>query len=313
MGGFGAGHMFRECKGWLSVAARWVFPVSALATRQMDWPEKFAVAAVIAAIVVLFVYGGIISAIALSLCGFMGWTRMFEQVRAQGKPTLSGKGRVIVASLLALVGVLAIPSDAKDTSPATTATGKDATSSVIASGNQTTEEPERSNVNVAEARKLERQNRVKIVSLLADLKSLKERDSETRLAFWSDIVALAPANGEYARKRLEMADKVESLDPLRENPEQGAVVEKVRGRKEGFGNVLVVDITLRNDALSNLKDFQITCESKGHSGTVIDSNTRVLYEVVDARSTRTFRKVNMGLLHSQAASTHCTVDQAAIA
>jgi hypothetical protein len=279
----------------------------------MDWPEKFAVAAVITAIVVLFVYGGIISAIALSLCGFMGWTRMFEQVRAQGKQTLSGKGRVIVASLLALVGVLAIPLDANDTSPANTATEPDATSSLIASGNRTTEEPARSNVNVVEGQKLERQNKVKIDSLLADLKGLKERDYETRLAFWSNIVTLAPANAEYARKRLEMADKVASLEALRENPEQGAMVEQVRGRKEGFGNVLVVDITLRNDALSNLKDFQITCDSKGHSGTIIDSNTRMLYEVVDARSTRTFRKVNMGLLHSQAASTHCTVDQAAIA
>lgn len=279
----------------------------------MDWPEKFAVVAVIAAIIVLLVFGSIISAIALALCGFMGWTRMFEQVRAQGKPTLSDKGRVIVAGLLALVGTLAIPSNAKDASQATAATEYDAKSSVIASGNQTTKEPARPNVNFAEGRKLERQNRVKINSLLLDLKALKERDYEARLAFWSDIVALAPANAEYARKRLEIANKVESLDGLRENPEEGAVVEKVRGLKEGFGNVLVVDITLRNDALSNLKDFQITCESKGHSGTVVDSNTRTLYEVVDARSTRTFRKVNMGLLHSQAASTHCTVDQAAVA
>ncbi|MBD8638203.1 hypothetical protein [Sphingomonas sp. CFBP 13733] len=281
------------------------------ATRQLDWPEKFAVVAVVIALIVLLVYGGSISAIAFALCGFMGWTRMFEQVRAQGKPALSDKGRVIVASLLFLVGVLAIPSDAKDASRATTATDRDATSSVVASGNQTTGEPGRS--NVAEGRKLERQNTVKINSLLSDLKSLKDRDYEARLAFWNDIVALAPANAEYARKRLEMANKVKSLDVLRENPEEGAVVENVRGRKEGFGNVLVVDITLRNDALSNLKNFQITCESKGHSGTVVDSNTQTLYEIVDARSTRTFRKVNMGLLHSQAASTHCTVDQAAIA
>lgn len=282
-------------------------------TRRMDWPEKLAVIAAIAAVTVLLLYGGIISAIAFALCGLMGWTRIFEQVRAQGKPTLSSKGRVIVAGLLALVGVFAMPSDMKDTSSTTTPTEHDATSSVIAAGNRITEDPARSDFSVAEDRKLERKNKIKINSLLSDLKTLKERDYEARLAFWTDIVTLAPANAEYARKRLEMANKVESLDGLRENPEEGAVVEKVRGRKEGFGNVLVVDITLRNDALSNLKDFHITCESKGHSGTVVDSNTRTLYEVVDARSTRTFRKVNMGLLHSQAASTHCTVDQAAIA
>lgn len=218
--------------------------MTAAASRRMDWAEKLAVVAVIAAAIILIVYGGVISAIAFALCGFMGWTRMFEQVRAQGKPTLSGKGRVIVAGSLALVGAFTMPSGTKDTFLATPTTEQDATTSVIVSNNQAAEEPERSNVNVAEGQKLERQNKLKIASLLADLKSLKERDYESRLAFWNDIVALAPANVDYARKRQEMADKIASFDALRENPEQGMTVEKVRGRKEGFGNVLVVDITL---------------------------------------------------------------------
>lgn len=285
--------------------------MSAPLSRRMDWPERLAIAALFAAAVALFVYGGVISAIAFTLCGFMGWTRMVEHVQAQGKSTLSGKGRGVVAAVLAIVGVLAMPSGAAN-SPADHAASEGGDERNVADNGAAAVEANQTKVTLAEGQAMERRNDAKIKSLLADLKTLHERDYETRLTFWNDIVALAPANPEYADKRQELADQVAGLDVLRDHPEQGMVVEKVRGRKEGFGNVLIIDITLRNDALSNLKDFQITCESKGHSGTVIDSNTRMLYEVVDARSTRTFRKVNMGLLHSQAASTHCTVDQAAI-
>jgi hypothetical protein len=88
---------------------------------------------------------------------------------------------------------------------------------------------------------------------------------------------------------------------------------KFVGRKEGFGNVLVIDVTIRNDSLSNLKDFHIVCESMGSSGTVTDQNTRVLYGVVEARKTRTFRKLNMGFVNQQSVNADCRVDEASIA
>jgi hypothetical protein len=145
----------------------------------------------------------------------------------------------------------------------------------------------------------------KITSLLAGVKTLPVDDYEMRLTFWN--------NTTYAHEKQKMADKVASLVELRNDPERGMIVERIRPRKEGFGNVLVLDITLRNDSLSNLKDFHVTCISKGRSGSMVGSNTRVLYVVVKARSTRTFRKLNMGFVSQQAATTACHVDGAVIA
>lgn len=158
----------------------------------------------------------------------------------------------------------------------------------------------------------QRNTDVKIAGLLSSVKSLPERDIEGRLALWDQIVGLAPQEKEYAIRRQTAADKVADVEHLRANPEQGAVVERIHPRKEGFGNVLVVDVTLRNDSLSNLKDFQITCRSRGRSGTVLSSTTRVIYDVVAARSTRTFRKLNLGFVNQQATSTACHVDDASI-
>jgi len=82
--------------------------MTSAAKRGLDWPEKLAIVAVLAATAALL-SGGFVSAIAFLLCGVMGWTRMFEQVRAQGKPTLSPKGRIAVATTLALAGAVFLP------------------------------------------------------------------------------------------------------------------------------------------------------------------------------------------------------------
>ena len=134
---------------------------------------------------------------------------------------------------------------------------------------------------------MERRNAAKIAELIDGVKTLDERDYEGRLNFWQEITALAPANAEYARKREKLVQQIAELQPAVENPE--------------------------NDSLSNLKDFQIVCESMGPSGTVTDQNTRVLYGLVEARKTRTFRKLNMGLVNQQSVSADCRVDEASIA
>ncbi|MBU0824289.1 MAG: hypothetical protein KKA44_14175 [Alphaproteobacteria bacterium] len=162
-----------------------------------------------------------------------------------------------------------------------------------------------------ELQRMEVQNKDKIDRLKADVKTLAERDYEGRLIFWKQIVLLAPKNKPYAEEARKAAAQV--AQHTYENPADGASVEAIRPRKEGFGNVLVVDLTIRNDSLSNLKDFIISCETKGNSGTTIDVNRRPIYDVVDARTSRTFREINMGFINNQAASTDCRVEGASIA
>jgi hypothetical protein len=275
----------------------------------MGWPEWVAIVALVAAAVSLIGFGAILSTTAFLLVAVMGHTRAFEENAANGKPTLKGPGRAAVGGMMAVLGFAMLPTSQEPPSSAEQ-TAETSTSNAQPAKLTPAEAEAKSVADQA----LERTNQAKIASHIADEKKLRERDYEGRLGFWMEITEMAPGNPEYARKRDELETKLAELEDAIQNPEQaGASVEKVAARKAGFGNVLMIDVTLRNDSLSNLKDFQITCESRGNSGTVMDSNTRTLYEIVEARSSRAFRNVNMGLLRSQAASSNCVVDRAAVA
>lgn len=272
------------------------------------WPEGLAILALVAAAVSLMGFGAILSTIAFLIAAVMGFTRAFEANAAMGKPTLKGPGRVAVGGTMAVLGFVMLPT------PQEPPSAEQSAETSMPDAHATKLTPAEAEAKLAADQAMERTNKKKIASHIADEKRLRERDYEGRLGLWKEITAMAPGNAEYARKRHELEIKLSELKDAIQYPEEaGASVEKVAARKAGFGNVLMIDVTLRNDSLSNLKDFQITCRSKGNSGTVMDSNTRVLYEVVDARTSRTFSKVNMGFLHSQAASTDCSVDRATIA
>ena len=266
--------------------------------KSLRWPERMAFVALFAALLSLVIFGGVVSFLCLLVAAAMGWTRPFIENAAKGKPTMGGKGRIIVGGVMTALAFIMLPQGAE------TAARED---KVPAS----TPAAPRS-ISPKEAEAMERRNAAKIAELIDGVKTLDERDYEGRLNFWQEITALAPANAEYARKREKLVQQIAELQPAVENPEQGAQLVKFVGHKEGFGNVLVIDVTIRNDSLSNLKDFQIVCESMGPSGTVTDQNTRVLYGLVEARKTRTFRKLNMGLVNQQSVSADCRVDQASI-
>jgi hypothetical protein len=80
-----------------------------------------------------------------------------------------------------------------------------------------------------------------------------------------------------------------------------------RWSKGGFGNIMLADFTIKNPTQYRFKDFEIKCTHYAPSGTVIDSNTRTIYEIVEPKSTKVFRQMNMGFIHSQAAQSGCQI------
>jgi hypothetical protein len=102
------------------------------------------------------------------------------------------------------------------------------------------------------------------------------------------------------------------LSPLALANEDTNIV-KLTWRKGGFGSVMIATFVIRNNSPMDVKDLEIRCEHSAPSGTVIDENTRTIYDVVKARSTRTFSNVDMGFIHSQAASTSCVVQSLQLA
>ena len=70
---------------------------------------------------------------------------------------------------------------------------------------------------------------------------------------------------------------------------------------------MLANFTLTNRSDYTFKDFTVKCIHSALNGAVIDRNTHAIYEIVKAHSTKKFRDVNLGFIHSQAASSSCTI------
>lgn len=80
-----------------------------------------------------------------------------------------------------------------------------------------------------------------------------------------------------------------------------------KARKAGFDNVLEADFTVKNGTDYSVKDLEITCQDFAKSGTKIDSNKRVIYDLVKAHSNKKFPNFSMGFIHSQTAKLSCSI------
>jgi hypothetical protein len=89
---------------------------------------------------------------------------------------------------------------------------------------------------------------------------------------------------------------------------QNTKLEKFSWYKDGFGSVMIANFTIRNDGDVAVKDIEIQCVHSAPSGTVIDQNTRTIYDLIPAHKTRTFRNFNMGFIDSQASRSNCQIE-----
>jgi hypothetical protein len=78
-------------------------------------------------------------------------------------------------------------------------------------------------------------------------------------------------------------------------------------KKSGFGAVMMARFTIHNDNPMPLKDIEVTCSSSGPSGSIIDTNTRTVYDVVNQRSFLQIDDMNMGFIRSEAVDSKCRV------
>lgn len=79
-------------------------------------------------------------------------------------------------------------------------------------------------------------------------------------------------------------------------------------RKEGFGSVMEADFKIVNNSEEDIKDIEMQCNHYAKSGTKIDSNSRIIYEVIRANSKRSFKNFSMGFIHDQAGSSSCHIN-----
>jgi hypothetical protein len=78
--------------------------------------------------------------------------------------------------------------------------------------------------------------------------------------------------------------------------------------KGGFESVMMVNFVFTNASSHPVKDIEVRCDHYAPSGTVIDHNTRTVYEVVPAHGKKRVRDFNMGFIHSQVSSSSCAIE-----
>lgn len=81
-------------------------------------------------------------------------------------------------------------------------------------------------------------------------------------------------------------------------------------RKVGSGSIMEADFVVENGNRFAVKDIRIVCVHTAPSGTLIDRSRKTIYEIIPGDSSASFKKVNMGFLHSQAKTSRCGVEEA---
>ena len=70
-------------------------------------------------------------------------------------------------------------------------------------------------------------------------------------------------------------------------------------------NTLTVDAKFFNYELEPIKDFFYTCYTYGASGTILDSKTEKIYQVVPPKSEILVKNINMGFINPQTTKIEC--------
>jgi hypothetical protein len=70
---------------------------------------------------------------------------------------------------------------------------------------------------------------------------------------------------------------------------------------------MIGTFTIKNTNDFGVKDVVILCEHFAPSGTLIDRNTKTIYQSIKPKSAVTIRDFSMGFLHTQAAKSSCAV------
>jgi len=84
-------------------------------------------------------------------------------------------------------------------------------------------------------------------------------------------------------------------------------ITKWSWKKGGFDSVMLATFTFKNNNTFAVKDITVRCTHSAESGTVIDNNTRTIYERIDAGKKHTVHDFSMGFIHTQASSSNCAI------
>ena len=79
----------------------------------------------------------------------------------------------------------------------------------------------------------------------------------------------------YKKKKVE-------TERQRKHPEKFVQIVNFSWKKTGFDSIMEASFTLKIDLPFTVKDIEVLCSHSAPSGTLIDSNRRMIFEVLPA-------------------------------
>ncbi|WP_404357039.1 hypothetical protein [Methylotuvimicrobium sp. KM1] len=159
---------------------------------------------------------------------------------------------------------------------------------------------------------------IKTNEILKLLKNIPMSEYEKNKNLYAELVNYNPNETKYkdklkfySKKLQEQKSKekneIEDYKKAQKAPEEFVKIIKQSWRKDGFGTIAVVDLTVKNTAPFDVKDIIFLCNFYGNSGTQLNSIEKQVFEIIRYDETRTFKNIDLGFINSQAARGGCRV------
>lgn len=153
----------------------------------------------------------------------------------------------------------------------------------------------------------EQERRARLKSLQEAVKNVPATDYMMNLSMYDELRRLDPDNKRFQQKYAHYNAKKDEALAMQWYPERFLKIVDLSWDRAFLGTIMELDLTIKNALRHPVKNIKLRCVHSAPSGTVIDTNERVIHEVIEAGSTRIFRDINMGFIGAQVAQTACSV------
>src|SRR5262249_49862938 len=118
--------------------------------------------------------------------------------------------------------------------------------------------------------------------------------------------AAKPTTG-LAKEASFNAATSEAIVPDQPAPVDRLTIASQSWRRGGLGSKAFVTMTLRNDNSSDVKDIDIACAFSRPDGRRLTERSRMINDVINMKSRKTFVRLHVGFVNANAAKARCSL------
>jgi hypothetical protein len=102
-------------------------------------------------------------------------------------------------------------------------------------------------------------------------------------------------------------ETAEAITPAQTAPVDGLKISSQSWRRGGLGSKALVTFTLRNANDYAVKDIELFCSFIRRDGSHLTDRTRVIHDVVNMKSRKTFARMHVGYININADRAKCSL------